>query len=271
MTLDERSQRVQAGGVDALVAERGAGPDVLFLHGNPDTHHIWSDLAARLAPSVRCIMPDLPGFGDSKAPRDFDVSLANQGAFVAALADALGLATFDLVVHDIGGPYGLSFAAQYPDRLRSLTIFNTSFFPDTKWHFWAKVWRTPILGELAMGIANRPLFVREMVRGSPGMPRSYASEAYDRFGRDTKRMVLRWYRYMDYPKVVAGWDERLLAATRHVRKQVIWGDLDPFMPPSTADRYEAPVHRFADAGHWAMVEKPDETAAVMRAHLAGAT
>jgi pimeloyl-ACP methyl ester carboxylesterase len=249
----------------------GSGPDLLLLHGNPDTHRVWDAVVERLAPSHRCLAPDLPGFGATKVPPDFDCSLASQAAWVAALVDSLGLERVHLVVHDVGGPYGLAFAAKNAHRVRSLTIFNTNFFPDYRWHFWARVWRTPGLGELAMAIANRPLFIRELKRGSPSMTREYASAAYDHFGRDAKRMVLRWYRAMD-PEVHAGWDQELLAATAHTPKQVLWGDCDPFLPSSTADRYGTDqVTHFPDHGHWVMIEDPAASAAAIAALVARAS
>ena len=264
-----RHQTVAVGAVETHVAEAGDGPPVVLLHGNPDTHTVWSSVVTRLAARHRCIAPDLPGFGQTRAPADFDLSLEHQAVYVGALLDALGLDRVHLVVHDVGGPYGLAFAAVHPQRLRSLTIFNTIFFPDYRWHFWARVWRTRVLGELAMGIANRPLFVREMRRGSPRMPRDYADHAYSMFGRDTKRAVLRWYRAMD-PSVWAGWDTRFVDATATVPKQVLWGDLDPFIPSTTADRFGATTHHFADCGHWMMIEEPDRAATAIAALVATA-
>jgi pimeloyl-ACP methyl ester carboxylesterase len=246
---------VAAGGTDVHVAEAGAGPAVLLLHGNPDSHTVWRPVVAELAARHRCLAPDLPGFGASPAPPGLDLSLEAQAGFVRDLCDRLGLERLHLVVHDVGGPYGLAFASCHPERLRSLTILNTNFFPDYRWHFWARVWRTPVLGELAMAIANRPLFVREMRRGSPRIPRDYAVEAYRDFGRSTRRHVLRWYRAMD-PEVHSGWDERLLAATAELPKQVLWGDLDPFLPATTADRFGGEVRHLADCGHWPMMEEP---------------
>lgn len=133
-----------------------------------------------------------------------------------------------------------------------------------RWHFWAKVWRTRGLGEIAMAIANRPLFVRELRRGSPRMPKDYAAHAYREFTRSTKRATLRWYRAMD-PEVHVGWDERLLAATASTPKQVLWGDLDPFLPAATADRFGGEVTHYADCGHWVMAEEPDRAAAAIAA------
>ena len=245
-------------------------PEVVLLHGNPDTHRVWDPVIERLRDRHRCIAPDLSGFGGTAAPDGFDWSLASQGAWVAEMLDGLGLERVHLVVHDVGGSYGLAFAAKNPHRLLSLTIFNTNFFPDYRWHFWARVWRTRVLGEISMAIANRPLFIREMRRGSPTMTREHASAAYDEFTRDTRRMVLRWYRAMD-PEVHAGWDEELLAATATLPKQVLWGDRDPFIPSTTADRYGTDqVTHFVDYGHWVMVEDPDASAAAIAALVARA-
>ena len=45
---------------------------------------------------------------------------------------------------------------------------------------------------------------------------------------------------------------------------------DPFIVGTTADRYEAPVHRLDDCGHWAMAERPDEAARLIAALVATA-
>ena len=62
-----RQRTVQVGAVSTHVAECGEGDPIVLLHGNPDTHAVWCSLAARL-PGYRCIAPDLPGFGASRAP-----------------------------------------------------------------------------------------------------------------------------------------------------------------------------------------------------------
>jgi pimeloyl-ACP methyl ester carboxylesterase len=259
-----RARDVTVGACEIHVAE--AGPEratpIVLLHGNPDSHAVWSGVAERLAATYRCIAPDLPGFGASRAPADLDLAFARQGEFVAALLDALALDRVHLVVHDVGAAFGVAFATAQPERLRTLTIFNTSLFPR---HFWARVWQTRVLGELAMAIANRPLFVRQMRRGSPRMPRDYADHAYAAFGRDTRRIVLRWYRTMR--RELDGWDVRFRDATAAVPKQVVWGDLDPFAPAAIADRFGADVRHVADCGHWVMAEDPELASSAIAAQV----
>jgi pimeloyl-ACP methyl ester carboxylesterase len=254
-----RTHTLDIGGVSTHVAEVGEGPPILFLHGNPDTHAVWNDVVAHLGTGHRCIAPDLPGFGRSVAPADFDVSLTAQSRWVQSLLDALDLPHAHLVVHDVGGTYGLAFAAEHADRILSLTIFNTNFFPDYRWHFWGRVWRTPVLGELAMAIGNEWLFVRETKKGSPGVTREYARAAWAEYTPETRRMVLRLYREAD-PEKLRGWDERMLHATERLLKQVLWGDLDPYIPPRFADRYGVPARHFEQCGHWLMLDRPDKIA-----------
>jgi pimeloyl-ACP methyl ester carboxylesterase len=250
---------VDVGGIQTHVAEVGAGPAVLMLHGNPDTHTVWSSVAKVLAPKHRCIAPDLPGFGGTPMPDGFRCSLEEQGTFVRDLVGAVGLDRVHLVIHDVGGVYGLAFAAEHADKLASLTIFNTIFFPDYRWHFWARVWRRRVLGELSQKILNRPLFRREVKRGSPRIPRDYVDHAYDQITRDSMRGVLRWYRAMD-PEVWEGWDTKLVAATAKTPKQVLWGDLDPFLPANLADRFGGTAYHYNDCGHWVMREEPERCA-----------
>jgi pimeloyl-ACP methyl ester carboxylesterase len=129
-----RHRTVRIGEIDAFVAEAGdeatGAPPILLLHGNPDTHAVWGPVVDRLAPAHRCLAPDLPGFGRSHAPAVLDCSLAAQSAFVRDLLTALELRRVHLVVHDVGGAYGLAFACEHPERVATLTIFNTNFFPD---------------------------------------------------------------------------------------------------------------------------------------------
>jgi pimeloyl-ACP methyl ester carboxylesterase len=107
-----------------------------------------------------------------------------------------------------------------------------------------------------------------MVRkGSPRMPREYADHAYATFRRPAKRMVLRWYRAMP-ETAYEGWDRKLVDATATVPKLVVWGDRDPFLPTSMAERFGGAVRHVADGGHHVMVEDPDLAAAAIAEQVA---
>jgi haloalkane dehalogenase len=254
--------------------DRGAGQPVLFLHGNPDTSELWEPVIARLCGEMRCIAPDLPGFGGSGVPHAFDCSLDGLARWVDGFAATAGLhGQLDLVVHDIGGFFGLAWAIRHPHRVRRIVITNTIFQADYRWHFWARVWRTPLLGELSMLLLSVPLagpaLFRSAIRaGGPLLERGQVERMRERFRARTRRMVLRLYRATD-PENFAGWEDQLLAVTRDSPTIVLWGDSDPYIPRRLAERFGAAQVRHLAAGHWVPTEAPDEVAAAIAAHLGG--
>lgn len=265
--------RVEVGGGEVALFETGdpCGAPVLLLHGNPDSHDVWDGLADRLArKGRRCLAPDLPGFGDSALPPEWDASLESGARWVRGVLDAARVdAPVDLVVHDVGGPMGLAFATRHPSAVRRVVIGNTIFQADYHWHFWARVWRTPLLGELSFAALNYPLFRREMRRGSPRIPDAYVRSAYEKMrGPAMRRAVLRWYRATDV-EAFRAWEDPWRAVAREHPTLVIWGDRDPFIPSTNAERFgAAKVTHLPDAGHWAMLEEPEAFGAAVEAHFA---
>ncbi|MEL6705939.1 MAG: alpha/beta hydrolase [Bacteroidota bacterium] len=260
-------------GASIYVADRGAGvaPPVLLLHGNPDSADLWDGILDHLAPRRRCLAPDLPGFGRSGVPVDFDPSLAGLARFVDQLLDEIGLdGPVDLVAHDLGGLFGLAWAITHPERVRRLVVGGCPFHGDYRWHAWARLWRTPLLGELSLLGMNRWLFRRELRRGGPGLSDAHIAASYRHVTSAAKRMVLRLYRAAD-PSVYAAWEPRLLALTAQVPTLVLWGAHDPYIPVRYADRFGATqtasgrVHVFPDCGHWWPAEQAEASAALIEA------
>jgi len=106
----------------------GDGRVVLLLHGNPSWSFLWRDLVRDLAAAgFRCIAPDHLGMGLSEKPDRF-LRLADRIRHAETLLDALGVRTFDLVVHDWGGAIGMGVAGRRPDAVRRLVITNTAAF-----------------------------------------------------------------------------------------------------------------------------------------------
>jgi pimeloyl-ACP methyl ester carboxylesterase len=259
---------VNVGQARVYVVDEGQGAPTLFLHGNPDSSDVWRGLIDRLAPHVRCLAPDLPGLGRSSAPAGFDCSLDGMAGFVDGLLGALGIdGPVNLVVHDVGGPYGLAWAVKHPGRVRSLVIMNTMFFSDYRWHRLGRLWRLPLVGELVQALTTRRGFVREMRRGSRRLGREHIHRAYDLVTPAMTRMVLRWYRAND-PANYRGWEDRFVALTARVPSLVLWGVHDPYIGLAFSHRFgAAAVEHFPDCGHWLPAEAPDEVARRLLAFL----
>ncbi len=257
---------VRVRGVDIFVKDQGTGTPILFLHGNPDTADIWDGVIAQLQKQHRCLAPDLPGFGRSAAPRDFDCSFENLGHFLDALVEAVGAALpLNLVTHDFGGAFGMAWAVQHPDKVRRIVVINHPFFiADYRWHLWARMWRTPLLGELNLLAMNWPAFYRIVRYGSRRLNRESIRRMYAFTTPQWKRTVLCLYRAAD-PAALRAWEPRMLRLTAQIPVLVLWGRQDPWVPLWVADRFGAKqVVHFAECGHWPPAEVPEQVATMIR-------
>ena len=262
----DSSHNVTIQRANIVVHEAGDGPPVLLLHGSPDTHEMWLPVMAHLAEYARCLAPDLPGFGQSTLPRDFSLTLDNMADFIRELLIALNVnEPVTLVTTDFGGHYGLAFMTKYPELVRGVAISNTNFFSDYQWHFFARLYRVPLLGELLVATATRSMMRSTLKRVSPTLPDRYIDQAYDvGFGSSSvRKTILRMYRERS-SKDFEGWEDRLLAVIKQKPTIVLWGDRDPFISPTYADRYPgAQVHHFEEYSHWLPLEAPDAYADVL--------
>ncbi len=104
--------------------EKGSGPAALFVHGVLLNGYLWRDSIEALSSTRRCIALDLMGHGATKTPAEADMSFDAQAAMIASFLDAVGIDQVDLVANDSGGGIAQIFAANNPQRIRSLVLTN---------------------------------------------------------------------------------------------------------------------------------------------------
>jgi 3-oxoadipate enol-lactonase len=105
----------------------------VLLHGNLETGEIWYGWVPRMAQQFRLFRPDLPGYGHSTVPANFEWSLANLAKVVADFLDAIGVQSAHIIGAKTGGAIAMQFAATYPQRARTLVVASGPFGPvDTK-------------------------------------------------------------------------------------------------------------------------------------------
>jgi haloalkane dehalogenase len=90
----------------------GDGNPVLLLHGWPTSSYLWRKEIKPLSKAHHIIAPYLAGFGLSDKPLNVSYNLAYHSTILNKLLKKLGIGKVDLVVHDIGGPIGFSWALQ---------------------------------------------------------------------------------------------------------------------------------------------------------------
>lgn len=269
----EGSLRVGSGGVRVFEAgPHQASEAVAFFHGNPGSAGDWVGLVGKVGELSRAVAFDLPGFGQSPSPPGFDHTIEEYADWVGEALDAAGIARAHLVLHDFGGPIALVWAARNPDRVASVTMFNTGILTGYEWHTMARVWQTPLLGELAMMISSRQVFRRAVASAEPrGLPRDFLDEMFDNYDRETRAAVLDLYRSA---KDLGGRADKVASqlAMADIPALVVWGSRDHYLNASFASRQReafpsAEVHLVPDSGHWPFIDSPEVCEALLLAFL----
>jgi pimeloyl-ACP methyl ester carboxylesterase len=230
----------------------------LYLHGVPSNSDEWREFLRRGGG----LAPDLPGFGRSGKPGSLSFTIAEYERFLERFLELVGVERVSLVMNDWGG-VGLAFAQRHPERVERLVLINTvPFLPGYRWHRTARIWRTPGLGELAMGISSRPVlrFLSRESNVTPGpMPEAWLDSVIDHFDQGTQRAILRLYRSSP-PDVLQEAGAQL--GRLQMPALVLWGMQDPYIPGRFGQAYasalgDAELVELPDAGHWPWLDRPD--------------
>jgi pimeloyl-ACP methyl ester carboxylesterase len=224
------------------------GAPILYVHGVPTNADVWAPFLARTGG----IAVDLPGFGRSGKRGDLDYSVPGYAAFLQRFLDLLGIDSVRLVAED-WGVAALGWAQEQPERVERLVLIDAvPLLPGLRWHRLARVWRTPGLGEVAMGLSVRPVLRRAL---APQLVDLVA----DHLDQGTQRAILDLYRWAD-PVALAAAGARLAALTAPAL--VVWGERDPYLPVAFASAWADALGGPVDvdvrpgAGHWPWLDDP---------------
>ena len=261
MTTGFSERREQVAGHEVFLREaepaEGRLP-TLYLHGVPTDGSDWN----AFLPLAGGVAPDLLGFGQSEKPRWFEYSMGAYNGWLQALVDKLGWDRFNLVVHDWGG-LGMVLAQDMHERIGRIVIMNAvPLLPGYRWHRIARVWRTPIIGEVAMGLTTKSFFKAytkpAQVSGEP-WPKAMLDHTWKNFDQGTQRAILKLYRSAP-SQILEQAGERLSLV--QAETLVLWGEQDPYIPVQFAQAYadvlpNATLKLLPDAGHWLWLDRPD--------------
>ena len=265
-----RSAEIVVDGVRSPVIE--AGPEasreaVLFVHGNPGSRLDWHDLVARTGVFVRAVALDVPGFGEADKPDGFDATVPGYATFIGGALAQLGIDRAHLVLHDFGGPWGLAWAATDPEAFASVVIVNAPPVSGYRWYLLAKVWRTPVAGELLHWTLTPRTFRWLVRRGNPkGLPDEAVERMCRQYDRGTQRTVLRLYRSADAKRLVPAPPSFFAALERPAL--VVWGSQDIYIPTRFAQAHldafpQGRIEYLPGSGHFPNLDDPEGVATRM--------
>jgi len=120
--------RIPAGETDIFVRHAGTGPPLLLLHGFPQTHLMWRDVAPRLASRFTVVCADLRGYGQSgcpaSAPDHAPYAKRAMASDMVAVMAQLGFERFAVAGHDRGGRVAYRLALDHPERVNRIAVLD---------------------------------------------------------------------------------------------------------------------------------------------------
>ena len=247
---------------------------ILCVHGNPTWAEYYREVFDRFASRYRVVAPDHLGCGFSDRPEpgpDVAYTLAGHRDRLVKLVETLDLRDVTLVCHDWGGAIGMAAAAELRSRLRGIALLNTAAFPPPYIPWRIAACRTPVLGTIAIRGFNA--FARAaiaMAMDRRKMPVEKARQMLAPYDSWRNRLGIDHF-VRDIPMTQRHRTHQTLQAVEsslpefaNLPLALIWGMKDWCFRPECLRRFQrvwpdAEVTEIADAGHYVLIDAPEET------------
>lgn len=248
--------------------DEGKGDIILFVHGTPAWSFLYREHIAELSTKYRCIAIDHIGFGLSEKPETFDGKPQSHSKNLTEFIEKLELKEITLVVHDFGGPIGLSSAIQNHNRIKQVVMFNTWLW-ETKNNPEAqkidKIMNSGIGKFLYLRMNFSPKFLlKKGFHEKKNLSKKVHQQYIKPFPNKSSRISL-----LNLGKSLVGssdfYQEQWLNLDKLEQKPwlILWGTKDEFITMKYLQKWEnrlpqAKVKQF-DCGHFVQEEKTKET------------
>ncbi|MFE4470195.1 alpha/beta fold hydrolase [Leifsonia sp. NPDC056824] len=250
-------------GVELAVQDAGHGETVVLLHAWGETHRSFDGLTPLLPGSLRLVVPDQRGVGESGKPAA-GYSLRDAGEDVVALLDALAIDSCWLLGTSSGGYIAQQVAVAHPERVSGLVLVGA---PSDL--------QGPVPEALARALASfQDPVTRDDIRAVGGVI-PVRTPVPESFLEDQETSAL------SIPRTVwiAGIEGLVTAApplrsgTIAVPTLILWGADDDILPPSQAQELAAAIDGsrlaiYQETGHLVLWERPERVAADAAAFIA---
>jgi pimeloyl-ACP methyl ester carboxylesterase len=258
--------------------DEGQGETLLFVHGTPSWSFDYRNIVKDLSRSYRCIAIDHIGFGLSDKPAHFDYSTQNHSKTLEKFILDKQLSNLTLVVHDFGGPIGLNFAIQHPERVDQLVILNSWLWSSkTAPEFikLSKVLKSPLLPFLYRYLNFSPRFILPQSFGDRKISNKTLKQYTKPFAGKTQRNgALAFARSLLNDQ---DWFEQLWNKKQAISSKptlFIWGLKDPVIKPKNLDKFlsgfpNSQVIKLESSGHFPQEEEPEKVVEAIRGFMRG--
>jgi pimeloyl-ACP methyl ester carboxylesterase len=257
---------VDAGGLRVHVAEAGAGPPLVLLHGWPQHWYEWRHVLGPLAARHRVLCPDLRGFGWSDAPAAGYEKETLAGDLVALL-DALGIEQTGLIGHDWGGWVGFLACMRAPARIGRYLALNIVHpfqrLDRAVLAYLPRTWYQAVIAAPLVGRRTMPGLARFVLRHGAGRDRGTFTRAeLDAFAdvlRDPERAraAVAMYRTFAGREAVPVLRGRYRPEQLTVPTKIVFGARDLLIGTRLLRGGDLEIELVPDCGHFIAEERPD--------------
>jgi pimeloyl-ACP methyl ester carboxylesterase len=255
-------------GIDIHYLETGRGPRTLILvHGWCGSSDDFLSMLRSMPPDIRCIAVDLPGCGESAKP-DIEYSIPLFVDILFSFSAALGLESFALLGHSMGGQAAVHFVRQHPESVEKLILVDP-YGLEGEEGAWLALTRIGPLIDAGFQLNNR-LFIEIAVRVNLLFRPS--NETVESLVNSTARNIIgpeASKATANITQNVIGHDpvDDILPAIAQ-STLVVWGENDVLLPRRWAERFvallpNASLSIVSESGHMPTREKPTEVAALI--------
>jgi pimeloyl-ACP methyl ester carboxylesterase len=245
--------------------DEGRGETILFVHGTPSWSFDFRNIIKKLKTDFRCVAIDHIGFGLSDKPGHYDYSTQNHSKALEKFVLEKQLDHITLVVHDFGGPIGLDFAIQHPEKVKNLVILNSwlwSSKADADFIKLSKILKSPLLPFLYRYLNFSPKFVLPRSFGDSKISKYLLKQYTKPFADKTQRNgALTFAKSLlnDQDWFEELWNKRQTISAKPTL--FIWGMKDPVIKPHYLDKFvsgfaNSKTIRLETGGHFPQEELP---------------
>jgi pimeloyl-ACP methyl ester carboxylesterase len=251
--------------------DKGAGEPVILIHGIPTWCYLWLRLIFVLSEQNRVIAPDLIGFGYSDKSDNFDRSIARQTEMIDALMEKMGIEQANIVAHDIGGGVALRLATLYPHRVNKLCVMNSVSYDS--WAIEAMIQLGHPSAYYMASASTTVATLRQMLK--QGFNETPDDEVLDGIFAPYSTEVGK----LSLIRNATALNTNLTTEITHLlhkieaRTLILWGMDDKFQLLKFGKRLSddipnAKLIQIKDAGHFVMLDQPEEVADHVSSFLA---
>jgi pimeloyl-ACP methyl ester carboxylesterase len=271
-------QHLDVAGTKIRYVQKGAGPDVLLVHGCPGSIEDWDTMIDLLAEDFRVTAFDRPGHAYSGADGDL-YTYDYHASVVLALIETLELRDVTLVGHSYGGGTALAAALRKPSAVKSIVILDSAVYELTEKPSF--IYRVLALPGFGTGFAR--------LAGSRIAPPRIAAGLRAQFpnGEPPEGFVETRQQIWNQPKVTVAVAHELLRSDRELLAMspkyssielptFIAAQADHPLRRQTGERLASEIAGaqlvlLSGTGHYVHVEKPDDVIALVRQAVEAAT